>query len=533
MKVHITNLYNFIDNNNSINRQKKIANTARLLGFHELGIPVYNTSKDTDNEMSKRQDGVISAIEYGDVVVLQLPMENDTRFEDMLINKIEVYSGKKPILLWSDEKYYSENINKYSSYVNKLCDEDIDSYTEIELQKYIFDLLPDEEPGYVDESDFIHIGFGLYDRDRTYSVWVGTAMQSIIENTDARIAFHILHDDTLTDDNKDKLMHVANSGGYKLEFHYIDSIKFDEVRHMMKQFTLGAMFRIFLPEVLYNLDKIICLDADLFVNRDIAELWNENIDGYCLAAVADEETTKGIESPYPVLEGQIDRDKYFNSGVLYMNLNEIRRNGNLCQLVLEYLKTNIKAMCPDQDALNVVYKDKCKYIDASWNSFVKYERDDDNVINNKIYHYAGTLLTLYSKKCIDKKYLNYMSNTPWGREEVEKQIVLSMGVLNRRISNLESLLEQTSKNRRKFIFYGYKSNAMINIMEELNCTDKEVCECLDNEILEHKEKYIVLVLPDAENNRGMDILSQHGWENKKDFFVIPCILDAAKGGYVL
>lgn len=94
MNIHITNLYKFIDNNKSIDRQKKIANTARFLGFHELGIPVYNALIDTDSEMSKRQDGIISAIEYGDVVVLQLPMENDTRFEDMLINKIEVYSGR-------------------------------------------------------------------------------------------------------------------------------------------------------------------------------------------------------------------------------------------------------------------------------------------------------------------------------------------------------------------------------------------------------------------------------------------------------
>lgn len=532
MKMHITNLYNFIDNNNLIDRQKKIANTARFLGFHELGIPVYNTSKDTDNEMSKRQDGIIAAIEYGDVVVVQLPMENDTRFEDMLINKIEVYSGKKPILLWSDENYYSENVNKYSSYINKLCDEDIDSYTEIELQKYIFDLLPDEELRYVDESDFVHIGFGLYDRDGTYSVWVGTAMQSIIENTDVRIVFHILHDDTLTDDNKNKLMHVANSGGHKLEFHYIDSMKFDEVKHMMGYFTIDAMFRLLLPEILYNLDKIIYLDADLFVNRDIAELWNENIDGYCVAAVADEGTGKGSESPYPVLEGQIDRDKYFNSGVLYMNLNEIRRNGNLCQLVLEYLQTNIKATCPDQDALNVVYKDKCKYIDASWNLFVKYERNDDNVIKNKIYHYAGTSILLYNYNEIDIQYLEYIMKAPWGFDEGRKQINLSIGLLNRRLDNLKNIVKNVAQDEKKYIFYGPKTFAMQNMMNMMNC-DTEICEIMESDILNNKEKYIVFVLPEAETGTGIDILLNAGWKNQEDFFVIPCVLDASKGGYVM
>ena len=48
------------------------------------------------------------------------------------------------------------------------------------------------------------------------------------------------------------------------------------------------MFRCSLPELLPNLNRIIYLDADLFVNRDIKELWDVDICEYCLAGVADE-----------------------------------------------------------------------------------------------------------------------------------------------------------------------------------------------------------------------------------------------------
>lgn len=48
----------------------------------------------------------------------------------------------------------------------------------------------------------MHICFGIHDKDGNYSVWAGTTMQSIVENTKAPIVFHILHDDTLNEINK-------------------------------------------------------------------------------------------------------------------------------------------------------------------------------------------------------------------------------------------------------------------------------------------------------------------------------------------
>ncbi|WP_455721933.1 glycosyltransferase [Agathobacter sp.] len=528
MKVHITNPYNYLKQNVTMQDQKKIAKTAEMFGFFEMGIPIYDVSTDSDSEMSKRQDGIIAAVEYGDAVILQLPLGNDQRFEDMLIHKVEAYSGKKPILLWNNEEYYVNNVEKYGEYNNKF-EKQIDTFTNLELQKFILDLLPDEKSDTYDDSDYIHIGFGLYDKDGTYSVWVGTAMQSIIENTDARIVFHILHDSTLTTDNRDKLLQVARSGGHKAEFHYIDSSKFDEVKDMMSYFTIGTMFRLLLPEVLPDLDKIIYLDADLFVNRDIEELWNENIQDYCLAAVVDEGTLKSMATPYPVTENQVNRDKYFNAGVLYMNLKEIRKHGNLCENILKYLSQNKKAVCPDQDALNVIYKDKCKYIEQSWNCFVKYNRN--NKIENMVYHYAGIMMVLYYNNEVDELYLNYLRNTPWGKEAGRKQINNSIGLLNRRIDNLENIVRQVSRYDRKCIFYGPKTFAMQNMMKMLNCNSSSY-DTLKDDILENKNKYIVFVLPESDEGKGIDILINHGWINQEDFFVIPCILDATQGGYI-
>lgn len=133
----------------------------------------------------------------------------------------------------------------------------------------------------------IHICLGIHDKDGNYSVWAGTTMQSIVENTKAPIVFHILHDDTLNEINKNKLSFIADNSGNDIEFHHFNSDVFGTFADSMNRFAIGTMFRIMLPDIMPDLKKIIYLDSDLFVNTDIEELWNLNIDNYCLAAAQD------------------------------------------------------------------------------------------------------------------------------------------------------------------------------------------------------------------------------------------------------
>lgn len=67
----------------------------------------------------------------------------------------------------------------------------------------------------------MHICLGIHDKDGNYSVWAGTTMQSIVENTKAPIVFHILHDDTLNEINKNKLSLIADNSGNDIEFHHL------------------------------------------------------------------------------------------------------------------------------------------------------------------------------------------------------------------------------------------------------------------------------------------------------------------------
>ena len=102
-----------------------------------------------------------------------------------------------------------------------------------------------------------------------------------------------------------------------------------------------------------------------------------------------------ILNEYP----NIYRNQYFNSGVLFMNLDKIREKGHLKELVVDFLVNNREATYPDQDALNVLFHNKILYLDSSWNRFVSLHREDnkDN-LDNAVFHFAGkNSLILYSQ----------------------------------------------------------------------------------------------------------------------------------------
>lgn len=101
----------------------------------------------------------------------------------------------------------------------------------------------------------IHICLGIHDKDGNYSVWAGTTMQSIVENTKAPIVFHILHDDTLNEMNKNKLSLIADNSGNGIEFHHFNPDIFGSLADSINRFTIGTMFRIMLPDIMPDLKK--------------------------------------------------------------------------------------------------------------------------------------------------------------------------------------------------------------------------------------------------------------------------------------
>ena len=573
MNVHITNIYGFIQDQELKKKQNIYADAAHVLGFKEMGIFNFDVSTDTESELSKRLDGIISSLQFHDLVFIQLPTGNGEHYDNLLINKIKAYNTKVCILLHEQIEYeyvlnsvdiimptsnevhaylnehnytnvfYKKNINyEFGLYSNSSNILSSDFY----IKKYLIDAVDQLEEPVLDE-DVIHIGFGLHDKDGHYSVWVGTVMQSILEHTDSRVCFHILYDETLSTDNKYKLEMVAHNGSSKIEFHKIDEYDFSAVKDQMSRFTIGTMFRCSLPGLLPDLNRIIYLDADLFVNRDIKELWDVDIREYCLAGVVDEGVAvhnyPRILNKYP----EIKKESYFNAGVLYMNLKKIREFGNLKKLVLDFLIENPEADLPDQDALNVLFHNKVLYLDGSWNQFVYLHRKDNvEKLDKAIFHYAATLLMLYSHSQIDLEYFRVICRTPWIDYEMNHQFEQCFGRMNDRVNQYQNMLQLLSNPNIKHVFYG-EENKMLKtlynrihlkdgdyrVLEHAQNMESDILPCKDLSALkDEKDSIIIFVCWESDHCSAIQNLEELGFKNGKDFFVISRFFSVDDGGFI-
>ena len=541
-----------------------------------MGIFNFDVSTDTENELSKRIDGIISSLQFNDLVFVQLPTGNGEHYDNLLINKIKAYNTKVCVLLHQTIEYeyvlnvadlimptnnevhaylkehnysnvfYKKNINyEFSMISNSSNILSSDFY----IKKYLIDAQEQLEESVLNEQDedIIHIGFGLHDKTGHYSVWVGTVMQSILEHTDSRICFHILHDETLSIDNKYKLEKVARSGSSIIEFHKIDENDFSVVKNQMSRFTIGAMFRCSLPELLPDLNRIIYLDADLFVNRDIKELWDVDVREYCLAGVVDEGVAvhnyPRILNKYP----EIKKESYFNSGVLYMNLKKIREFGNLKKLVVDFLIENPEADLPDQDALNVLFHNKVLYLDGSWNQFVFMHRKDNvEKLDKAILHYAADLLMLYSHSQLDKEYFRTICKTPWKDYEMNHQFERCFDRMNDRVYQYQNMLCLLSDSDVKHVFYGEENKKLktlysrihlkdgdYRVLEHAKNMESDILPCKDLSVLkDEKSPIIIFVNWESDDCSAIQNLEELGFKNGKDFFVVERFFSFFDGGFM-
>lgn len=157
-----------------------------------------------------------------------------------------------------------------------------------------------------------------------------------------------------------------------------------------RKFPYMAMVRCFLTKII-NESKIIYLDVDTIVDSSLSELWNYNMGG-CYIAAREEE------------------NGYFNSGVMLMNLSTIKAS-RLDDKLIKLLK-NCRFVFPDQDAMNIIFKNKVAYLPHKFNAIGR----DYQVKNTEIAirHYAG----------IPKPWKDYA--TEWDKEFWNKYYTASI-----------------------------------------------------------------------------------------------------------
>ena len=179
-------------------------------------------------------------------------------------------------------------------------------------------------------------------------------------NKDENFNIYILHKD-LKDEDINEIKKGLNKN-FNIKDIKIKEDDMDFLPVNCERYPVEIYFRIFaakyLPE---NIDRVLYLDSDIVVINKLNELYNMDFeDNYFIAAT---HIGKAVHKFNEVRLGIKEDEPYINTGVLLMNLKELRKI-QLEKEVIEFVKNNKKRlMLPDQDIISSIYGNKIKLVD--------------------------------------------------------------------------------------------------------------------------------------------------------------------------
>ena len=170
--------------------------------------------------------------------------------------------------------------------------------------------------------------------------------------------------------------------------------------NMNSRFTYLAMMRAALAKMFPDLDKILSLDVDIIVNKNISSLWNLPIQNYYFAAAREPlRSTGGKYYTCPL---------YTNTGIALYNLKKLREDKKVDEVIFKLNQHPYNFL--EQDVFNLSCQGSIAIMQPEYNAneWVEPCREEPKII-----HFAGIPTNIWEKNELVKKY----TNIPW--EEIK------------------------------------------------------------------------------------------------------------------
>ena len=198
---------------------------------------------------------------------------------------------------------------------------------------------------------------------------------------------------------KDKLLLNKAAKGAKISILEFDNKKYSSFV-AKTHVSVAALYKFDIANILQNYDKVLYLDGDIIVQDDLSEFFNMDLSKNYVAAVKD---------AYVLCEKKdaLEIDGYFNSGVMLLNCEQMRKD-NMAEKLLEIKTKTPNMLFMDQDVLNIAFKDRVVYADFRYNFAASYFRPQ----------YRKHLMKISGKdmayvKAIRPAIIHYTGKNPW------------------------------------------------------------------------------------------------------------------------
>lgn len=248
--------------------------------------------------------------------------------------------------------------------------------------------------------------------DRNYLRLLAAALASLLENN-SDMNIYVIHSELRKDDWK-ILENICMRNNSCLINARIDD---KSIRNLASQsFTKTTYYKLFISDVVKG-DKTLYLDPDILVLGEIDDLYDTDISNTFLAAV------DNLETPHYYQASGSCSGKYFNAGVMLINLKHWRTH-DIKGKVVKYVCSNAeKIRFADQDGLNYIINGQWRELHPRYNVHTgilssKYNdaREIKEAVNNPaIIHFTG--FHKPDQFCCDHPYAHlyreYLRKTPY------------------------------------------------------------------------------------------------------------------------
>lgn len=242
----------------------------------------------------------------------------------------------------------------------------------------------------------------VYAVDDNYAPFLCVSLKSILDNMnkDYFLKVYILNTG-ISEKNKSRIIEIAEENCNDVDVEYVDvADRMDSLKdktHLRDYYTNAIYYRIFIPSLFPQYEKIIYIDCDIVLINDISKLYNVDLGDNIVAAVHEEAMSSfDCFGSYSEEFLGVPRMQYFNSGLLVINTAEYRKEAIETKFINLMLSEKFE-VAPDQDYLNVLLKDRVKLVDVGWNKTpIPGKKFPDKLIslihyklNFKPWHYKG------------------------------------------------------------------------------------------------------------------------------------------------
>lgn len=331
--------------------------------------------------------------------------------------------------------------------------------------------------------------------DNNYAPYLGVCIQSIISNASSENNYSIYVLNSNIDKTYQMTLKEMSSSNISINFFDMSPVLSGIRKNLFACPSTGndfyspeTYYRLFLPKILQEYDKVLYLDSDMVVCKDVADLFKIDIGDNFIGVTHDLSllTATNTSSPWSKFFMKYAHEKlllenidnYFQAGVMIWNLKKCRE----AQLTDKFLSTLQRIGTPmyvDQDVMNstlagknIFWIDQCW--DVAWDisfwykeSMIPNEWKEDylnNLYSPYIMHFTSGIKPWNSPdKAHAKIFWKYARMTPFYEEILYKNLKVQISNFD---GNIVKDALNYSKNKLRYWRYKFLSKVTFGKMRK-------------------------------------------------------------------